>query len=113
VICDALNLVFKPSCGGGSCHTSQGTAIGDWGFSAESALKYLDKPSVRFRLSDGQPCGLIINSQSYGDSWMLTKLEGTIPDGCGGRMPVGSYGDFTQDDIDCVASWLQQFQKTP
>jgi len=28
---------------------------------------------------------------------------------CGGRMPVGSIV-ITNDEIDCLASWLQQFQ---
>jgi hypothetical protein len=105
-ICDALNQVFKTTCGGGSCHTSQGVAIGDWGFSAASALKYVERPSVR-----DPKCGFIIDSSDYSKSLMLVKLEGPIPDGCGGPMPVGSYGGITKDQIDCVASWLQQFQK--
>jgi hypothetical protein len=106
VICDAVTKVFQVSCGGGSCHTNEGAAIGDWGLSTEEATKFVDRSSVR-----DPTCGKIIDSSDYSKSLILVKIEGPVPSNCGGAMPVGSFGDLTQSQIDCVASWLQQFQK--
>lgn len=105
-ICDAVTEVFQVACGGGSCHTNPGALIGDWGLSLQEAMTYVDRVSVR-----DAACGKIIDSSDYSKSFILVKLQGHVPDGCGGPMPVGSYGDLTQEQIDCVASWLQQFQK--
>jgi hypothetical protein len=44
-------------------------------------------------------------------SLMLTKVRGSFPSpDCGGRMPIGSFV-ITEEQIDCLASWLQQFQQ--
>jgi hypothetical protein len=105
-ICDAITEVFQVACGGGSCHTNPGALIGDWGISLDEAKTYVDRVSVR-----DAACGKIIDSSDYSKSFILVKLQGAVPNGCGGPMPVGSFGDLTQEQIDCVASWLQQFQK--
>jgi hypothetical protein len=106
VICDAITKVFQTTCGGGACHTNPGALIGDWGIDLAAATQYVDRPSARHAY-----CGKIIDSSDYSKSLILVKLEGPIPADCGGPMPVGSFGDITQDQIGCVASWLEQFQK--
>jgi hypothetical protein len=103
--CDAPTLVLQASCGNGSCHSRPDTTIGDFAISAEHAAAFVDRVSVR-----DPSCGLIIDSRNYGDSLMLTKVTGTYPLHCGGRMPVGSFV-ITDAQIACLASWLQQFQK--
>lgn len=103
--CDAPTLVLKASCGNGSCHSNAGTTIGDFAVSADHAAAFVDQVSVR-----SPTCGRIIDSRNYGDSLMLTKVTGTYPLHCGGRMPVGSFA-ITDDQIACLASWLQQFQR--
>jgi hypothetical protein len=106
VICDAITKVFQTSCGGGSCHTNPNAYMGNWGIGLAEARQYVDRPSIR-----DASCGKIIDSSDYSKSLILVKLEGPIPPLCGGPMPVGSYGDFSREQIYCVASWLQQFQK--
>jgi hypothetical protein len=106
VICDAITKVFQTSCGGGACHTNSATDLGDWGVSLAEAAQYVDRAAIR-----NVSCGKIIDSSDYSKSLILVKVKGPIPPGCGGPMPVGSFGDLTEEQIDCVASWLQQFQK--
>jgi hypothetical protein len=103
--CDAPTRVLQASCGNGSCHSNAGATIGDFAISPEHAAAFVDKVSVR-----SPTCGRIIDSRNYGDSLLLTKVTGTYPLHCGGRMPVGSF-IITDDQIACLASWLQQFQR--
>jgi hypothetical protein len=115
--CDAPNKLLTPKCGGGSCHGNQGAAMGDFAIDAQHAIKFVDKVSTRHA-----ECGRIIDSRDYSKSFMLIKLRGDLLGNlseeqqasvdlpyCGGRMPVGSIV-ITDDQIDCLASWLQQFQ---
>jgi hypothetical protein len=105
VFCDAPNKVLMVSCGVGSCHANENATIGDYAHSPESILKYVDVPARRHA-----DCGLIIDSSNYADSFILRKVRGEfeVPY-CGERMPVGSF-TITEEQIDCLASWLQQFQ---
>jgi hypothetical protein len=105
VFCDAPTKVLVASCGNGSCHSNSGATIGDFAVDAERAYNFVDKVSVRHA-----SCGRIIDSQDYSKSLLLTKVRGTFPSPeCGGRMPVGSF-QISEEQIDCLASWLQQFQ---
>lgn len=102
--CDAPNEVFLVSCGNGSCHSSRNATIGGFAVDEASAYDFVDRMSVR-----DPSCGRLIDSRDYSQSLILTKVNGTYPAGCGGPMPVGSFV-FTQAQVDCLASWLQQFQ---
>jgi hypothetical protein len=105
VFCDAPTKVLVASCGNGSCHSNSGATIGDFAVDAQRAYNFVDKVSVRHAY-----CGSIIDSQDYSKSLLLTKVRGTFPSpDCGGRMPVGSF-KISEEQIDCLASWLQQFQ---
>jgi hypothetical protein len=105
VFCDAPTKVLVASCGNGSCHSNAGFVGGDFAVDSEHAYNFVDKVSVRHAY-----CGRIIDSQDYSKSLLLTKVRGSFPSpDCGGRMPVGSF-KITEDQIDCLASWLQQFQ---
>lgn len=108
VFCDAPTKVFVPSCGSGACHDNSGATIGDFGADAQRAYNFVDKNAVRHA-----DCGRIIDSRDYSQSLLLRKLtQGAfeVPY-CGGIMPIPSYPPLTRDQIDCVASWLQQFQR--
>ena len=114
--CDAPAKLLVPHCGGGSCHSNKGAVMGDFAMNTTQAYKYVDKASTR-----NADCGRIIDSQDYSKSFILIKLRGELlsnvseavaesdPVHCGGRMPVGSFV-IDDDLIDCMASWLQQFQ---
>jgi hypothetical protein len=104
--CDAVSLVFRPTCGNGSCHTNKGATIGDFGAGPEEAAAYVGRGSVR-----DADCGLIINPVEPQDSLILTKVIGGYPtdQNCGGRMPVGSF-EVTDEQIDCISDWVEQFR---
>lgn len=104
--CDAVETVFRPSCGNGSCHTNRGATIGDFGAGQAEAASYVGRGSVR-----DAACGLIIDPVEPQNSLILTKVTGTYPSGmnCGGRMPVGSF-EITDDQIDCISDWVEQFR---
>jgi hypothetical protein len=105
-VCDAVTQVLLPSCGGGSCHSNRDARIGDWGVGREEAESFVDVPSVR-----NVACGFIIDSQDPSQSLLLRKLVGDFPiPMCGGPMP-SSGPDLTDEQIACMASWLQQFQR--
>jgi hypothetical protein len=104
--CDAVSLVFRPTCGNGSCHTNKGATIGDFGAGPEEAAAYVGRGSVR-----DADCGLIINPVEPQDSLILTKVIGGYPtdQNCGGRMPVGSF-EVSDEQIDCISDWVEQFR---
>jgi hypothetical protein len=107
VYCDAPTLVLTASCGNGSCHSNGGVVIGDFAVSAERAAAYVDRVSAK-----DATCGRIIDSRDYSQSLLLTKVTGDfLSPKCGGAMPVGSFAVLSQAQIDCLASWLQQFQR--
>ncbi|MEY2931372.1 MAG: hypothetical protein RL033_2121 [Pseudomonadota bacterium] len=103
--CDAPTKVFVASCGNGSCHSNPNVVIGDFAVDAQRAYNFVDRVAVR-----NAGCGKIIDSQDYSKSLILTKVRGDfeVPK-CGERMPIGSFV-ITTEQIDCIASWLQQFQ---
>jgi hypothetical protein len=105
VFCDAPKKVLMVSCGNGSCHSNENTTMGDFAHSPESAYKFVNRPSTRHA-----ECGLIIDPKNYADSFILRKVRGEfeVPY-CGERMPIGSF-QITEEQIGCLASWLQQFQ---
>ena len=105
--CNAVEEVFRPTCGNGSCHTNLGATIGDFGAGQAQAAAYVGRGSVR-----NADCGLIINPVDPQDSLILTKVTGTYPQdlGCGGRMPVGSF-EVTDEQIDCISDWVEQFRE--
>jgi hypothetical protein len=121
VYCDAPAKLLTPKCGGGgsgSCHGNHDADMGDFGIDEQHAVKFVDKLSTR-----NAPCGRIIDSRDYSKSFMLLKVRGDLfanlseaqaasadESYCGGRMPVGSIV-ISEDLIDCLASWLQQFQR--
>jgi hypothetical protein len=93
------------SCGNGSCHSNENATIGDFAVSPEHAYAFVDRVSRR-----NPTCGLIIDSEDYSKSLLLTKVRGDFESPkCGERMPIGSFL-ITEEQIDCLASWLQQFQ---
>jgi len=104
--CDAVEIVFKVSCGGGSCHSNPGVTIGDFAVGSDEARAYINRVSVR-----NAECGLIINPGSPRDSLILTKVTNEYPKGmgCGNTMPVGSFGDLTTAQIRCLEDWVDQF----
>lgn len=103
--CDAPTKVLVASCGNGSCHSNLNATIGDFALDAQRAYDFVD------RLSRKDPgCGKIIDSDDYSKSLLLTKVTGDYEfPKCGARMPVGSFV-ITDEQIDCLSSWLQQFQ---
>ena len=104
--CDAVALVFIPRCGGGSCHNRPNATIADFAVGQEEAASFVDVPSVR-----NATCGLIINSSDPAESLIYRKLVGDFEaPKCGGFMPV-SGGDLTDEQIDCVADWVEQFAR--
>jgi len=104
--CDAPTKVLTASCGNGSCHSNPGATIGDFAVGPVEAASFVDVVSVR-----NASCGRIIDSRDYSQSLLLTKITGGFPaPGCGGRMPIGSFV-ITEEQTDCLASWLQQFQR--
>jgi hypothetical protein len=114
--CDAPAKLLVPHCGGGSCHSNKDVRMGDFAINTTQAYNFVDKVSTRHA-----DCGRIIDSRDYSKSFILIKLRGELlsnvseavaesdPVHCGGRMPIGSF--VIEDElIDCMASWLQQFQ---
>lgn len=103
--CDAVTEVLLPRCGGGSCHSNENARIGDFAAGRAQAESFIDVPSVR-----NASCGFVIDSQDPSQSLLLRKLVGDFPvPTCGGPMPV-SGGDLTDEQIECMASWLEQFR---
>ena len=101
-----MALVFIPRCGGGSCHNRPDTVLADFAVGPEEAASFVDVPAAR-----NPACGLIIDSSDPGESLIYRKIVGDFPAPmCGGFMPV-SGGDLTDQQIDCVADWVRQFQR--
>lgn len=103
--CDAPTEVLKVSCGGGSCHSNPDATIGDFAVGAAEAESYVGVPSVR-----NAACGVIIDPADPSESLMLRKVTGDFPSPtCGGAMPV-SGPELTNQQMDCLESWLRKFQ---
>ena len=105
--CDAPAKIFVPSCGIGACHENPRATMGAFAVDTTSAYSFVDKVSTRHA-----DCGRIIDSRDYSQSLLLLKVRGAIDTPyCGGIMPIPSYPPLSETQIDCVASWLQQFQR--
>ena len=106
--CDAVSVVFQASCGNGSCHSNRGVTIGDFAVGATEAAAYVSRGSAR-----NPACGLIIDPIEPQNSLILTKVTGDFPKGsnCGAEMPVGSFEDITDEQIDCLSDWVEQFRR--
>jgi hypothetical protein len=106
--CDAPAKILVPSCGIGACHENAGADMSAFAVDTTSAYDFVDKTSTRH-----PECGRIIDSRDYSQSLLLLKIRGAIKDPvlCGGIMPVPSFPPLSANQIDCVASWLQQFQR--
>jgi len=108
VFCDAPAKIFVPSCGIGACHENPGADMSAFAVDTTSAYNFVDRTSTRHA-----ECGRIIDSRDYSQSLLLLKIRGDIKDPvlCGGIMPIPSFPPLSATQIDCVASWLQQFQR--
>lgn len=105
VFCDAVSMVFIPRCGGGSCHSRPDVAFGDFAIGTAEAESLVNVQSVRNPI-----CGLVIDPVNPSESLILRKVIGDFPSPtCGGAMPVTG-GELTDEQIDCVASWVQKFE---
>ncbi len=106
--CDAVSLVLQASCGNGSCHSNRGVTIGDFAVGASEAAAYVSRGSAR-----NPECGLIIDPIEPQNSLILTKVTGDFPKNmnCGAEMPVGSFEDITDEQIDCLSDWVEQFKR--
>ena len=106
--CDAVTRVLVAKCGGGSCHSNPRATIGDFAIGRVQAEAMLDRPASELG------CGLIIDSTDSAESLLLTKVNGTYPSDCGGPMPAPAGREerqLTVEDIDCLGSWLKQFER--
>jgi hypothetical protein len=104
VYCDAVAEVFRYKCGP-SCHQNEGFDSGDFAVGPDEARAYIDRVSAR------ENCGLVIDSSEPQNSLILTKITGDYPKpNCGADMPIGSF-EITDEEIDCVSDWLEQFAR--
>jgi hypothetical protein len=103
VFCDAVSKVFIPSCGGGSCHNRPDVVFGDFAVGTAEAESFVNVQSAKNPL-----CGLLIDPVNPSDSLILRKVIGGFPAICGGAMPAS--GELTDDQLECVASWVQKFE---
>ena len=92
--------LLEGSCGSGACHE---------GSNPSSALD-LVAPGVFERMvdatseqCDGWP---LIDQESPGDSYFLAKTAGTVPTGCGDRMPPFGFLDSSQTA--CLERWITE-----
>lgn len=105
-VCDAVTEVLIPSCGGSGCH--QGVGIGEFALGVEEAESYVGQSPV----SNVASCGLMIDPDNPNRSMILTKVTGQAPynaDDCKQLMPP--LDPLPQSQVDCLRSWLQQFQR--
>jgi hypothetical protein len=102
--CNAFPILAS-SCGiVGNCH-NEGAGQGAFAASEDDVLDYVDRPSTK-----GAACDQVfINSSNPEESLIYTRLFGTD---CGGTLQMPAAGDFlTEEESDCVLSWLQQFSE--
>jgi hypothetical protein len=106
--CDAPAVVFFEKCGGeaGFCHGPD-SSNGDFAVSAATAAGALDQASA-----NGPSCGLLIDPGNIDESIILTKVgEDTYDPDCGTRMPLGVPEPLPETDVECIRSWLSQFEE--
>jgi hypothetical protein len=102
--CDAFPILQR-SCGiVGNCH-NEGAGQGTFAASEADVVDFVDRPSTK-----GTACDQVfINSSNAEESLIYTRLFGTD---CGGLLSMPLTGDpLTEEESDCVLSWLQQFEE--
>jgi hypothetical protein len=101
--CDAYPII-EGSCalGGSGCH-GEGSGQGAFAVGEDGVLDFVDRPSTK-----GNACDqLFIDSTNPEDSLIYTRLFAAD---CGGTLQMPAAGDLlTEEQSDCVLSWLQQF----
>lgn len=106
--CNAPEVVFFDKCGGETsfCH---GDRSGNGAFAENPAAA----AAVLNQASANNPtCGLLIDSDNINDSLILTKVgEDTYDPDCGNRMPIDDPNPLPEEDVECIRSWLSQFQE--
>lgn len=103
-VCDAFNTILLERCGTAGCH-SEGVGQGAFAASEDVVEDFIDAPSTK-----GAACDQVfIDSTNPEDSLIYTRLFGTD---CGGLLAMPLSGDpLTEEESDCVLSWLQQFAR--
>jgi hypothetical protein len=101
--CDGFSIIAM-SCalGGSGCHGT-GSGQGAFAVDEDGVLEFVDKPSTK-----GNACNQVfIDSTNPEDSLIYTRLFAAD---CGGTLQMPAAGDLlTEEQSDCVLSWLQQF----
>jgi hypothetical protein len=101
--CNAYPII-EGSCalGGSGCHGA-GSGQGAFAVGEDGVLEFVDKPSTK-----GNACDqLFIDSTNPEDSLIYTRLFAAD---CGGTLQMPAAGDLlTEEESECVLSWLQQF----
>ncbi|MEO8177670.1 MAG: hypothetical protein ABI895_02450 [Deltaproteobacteria bacterium] len=97
-VCDAVAKVF-PKCSFQPCH-GDGSTNGSFADSEAAARALLDKPTRNTQ------CGKYIDSANPDASAILTKLDDPT---CGGAQMPFNADPLSDEDIDCVRSWVYQF----
>jgi hypothetical protein len=93
--------VFQPSCIDSGCHGS-GDRAG--GLDLETSALELELFGREAALCDGETRVVPGDAAS---SHLIAKLRGT--NDCGSRMPIGNGAELDPKTIDCVATWIDQF----
>jgi hypothetical protein len=102
-VCMNGGAILNRACDGGSCHgdpSNQSTITSD-------GAALVGVPTSFNSMCDK----VLIDPVDTSQSLVLLKVQGMQPEGCGGRMPPGLQDPLLQIEIDCVASWLTQFQQ--
>jgi hypothetical protein len=105
VPCDAFNTILQPRCGTAGCH-GPNSSQGSFGVSEEGAADFVDQTGT----FESNGCDQsYIDSADPEQSLIYLKLGEDFPLGCGNlQMPLnGSL--LTEEEKDCVLSWLGQF----
>jgi hypothetical protein len=100
--CDAFNTILLDRCGSSGCH-NDGSPQGAFAVSEQDVLEFVDRPSTK-----GNACDqLFIDSSNPEESLLYTRLFSAD---CGGILSMPLSGDpLTEEQSDCVLSWLGQF----
>jgi hypothetical protein len=97
--CDAFPILQR-SCGLPGCHAA-GVSQGEFAASEDDVVDFVDLNSTR-----GAMCGSFINSSNPEDSIIYSRL---FEAGCGNLSMPLTGEPLTEEESDCVLSWLQQF----
>jgi hypothetical protein len=99
--CDAFPILLSSCSISSGCH-AEGSGQGAFAVDEEGVVDFVDQASTK-----GACDQLFIDSANPEESLIYTRLFGTE---CGGTLRMPAAGDFlTDEESDCVLSWLQQF----